>query len=216
MTWAGYAKWFLLTYGSSAPKPPRFWSGWLRYGRDPSLHTGEPVLPAGTAVTSSFLPRPKCSSPSYSGQTSSDAMMPQLRLLLFALWGSGALAHEGFIFHDRESLDVTLGKQCIHSLTAPVKCHPQVESMAELHYRGSLANTTLTDEVCTDECSSSLSEWFNSVERDCAGKVLDGSVPQRLGGFAWAGFNETCLKDPKTGCYCNGISPRDGKWMAGC
>ena len=125
--------------------------------------------------------------------------------LVILLEGSSAFPHEGFTLYDKESLGVILGKECISSLSEPIRCHPHMESMVELHYRGSPANTTLTDEVCTSECSASLADWFSSVERDCAGKFLDGSVPQRLGGIAWAGFNETCLKDSKTGCYCNGL-----------
>ena len=75
----------------------------------------------------------------------------------------------------------------------------------ELAYRGSLRNGALTDDVCSGECLGSLAGWLNEVTARCRSKTVDGSVPHRLGGYPWAGFNETCVRDPRTRQYCNGI-----------
>ncbi|RKK66849.1 hypothetical protein BFJ69_g15014 [Fusarium oxysporum] len=39
----------------------------------------------------------------------------------------------------------------------------------------------------------------------CQGEDFGDGVPQRYGGYIWAGWNETCIKDPKTKKYCNDI-----------
>lgn len=121
------------------------------------------------------------------------------------LSGYGVFAQSGsFTLYDAEDLDVTYGTACINSLSAPIGCNEYMRTMTALGYRSSLGNVSFTDEICSADCSSSLSTWFNSVARDCAGKELDGSVPQKLGGYMWAGYNETCIKDPRTKSYCNG------------
>lgn len=88
-------------------------------------------------------------------------------------------------------------------LLTRIQCHPLVKTITGFRYRGFLGNNTLGDEVWTEQCFSSLTEWFNSVVRDRVGKWVGGGIPQSLGGFTRARFNETCLKDPATGCYCN-------------
>ena len=76
-------------------------------------------------------------------------------------------------------------------------------------YHGSLRNATLTDEVCTETCSASLRTWFDTVVDSCADEDFGDGVPQRFGGYIWAGWNETCIQDPKTKEYCNGKSKLD-------
>jgi hypothetical protein len=78
--------------------------------------------------------------------------------------------------------------------------------MMELSYHGSLDNDTLTNLVCDASCEASLWQWYNSVERNCAGYMMPGGSPPVVFGVCmWAGFNEMCSKDKGTGEYCNGI-----------
>ncbi|KAF2466137.1 uncharacterized protein BDR25DRAFT_237808 [Lindgomyces ingoldianus] len=115
-----------------------------------------------------------------------------------------AIVH-GFVIYDSQKLDVTLGEGCINSLSANINCADYVQTFMMLSYRGSLENVTMTDTVCTSDCSGSLKNWFDSVSKSCAGKTLNDAVPMKFGGYMWAGFNETCVKDPKTKQYCNDI-----------
>lgn len=116
-----------------------------------------------------------------------------------------ARAQSSFTLYNETNLDVTLGPECIGALTSSIRCNPFVRSFTELAYRGSLQNVALTDDVCSSECLGSLTGWFNDVTARCQGKTVDGSVPNRLGGYLWAGFNETCVRDPRTKHYCNDI-----------
>ncbi|RTE76836.1 hypothetical protein BHE90_008696 [Fusarium euwallaceae] len=106
---------------------------------------------------------------------------------------------------DFDNLDV--GAACISALSSDITCNSYIRSFMQLRYRGSLQNVTLTDEICTGTCSASLRKWFDTVSKDCAGKTLgsSGMVPTLYGGNIWAGWNETCVKDPKTKKYCNDI-----------
>ncbi|RYP26769.1 hypothetical protein DL767_007901 [Monosporascus sp. MG133] len=104
-----------------------------------------------------------------------------------------------------ERLDVALGEACIDALAANIDCHSYVQTFTELRYRQSLQNVTLTDEICAADCSRSLRSWFNSVSTSCAGKTVNNGIPTKYGGYMWAGWNETCVKDPRTKQYCNDI-----------
>lgn len=112
---------------------------------------------------------------------------------------------EGIQLYLPESLDVTLAKSCINALTATIDCHSYVQTFTELHYRQSLQNVTLTDAICTTGCSQSLRSWFDSVSTACAGKTVGGAIPTKYGGYMWAEWNETCVKDPRTKQYCTNI-----------
>ncbi|KAM0344969.1 hypothetical protein ACHAPU_006847 [Fusarium lateritium] len=98
-----------------------------------------------------------------------------------------------------------LGEECVEALGAEIACHIEVRTFMQRAYRGPLRSTSLTDKVCTSECSASLRSWFNSVANVCDAKNFDGGVPMKFGGFMWAGWNETCVKDPKTKKYCNDV-----------
>lgn len=106
---------------------------------------------------------------------------------------------------DLDNYDV--GDACVSALSADIACNPYIRSFMELSYRGSLENVTLTSEICTGTCSASLRKWFDAVSKDCAGKSFGSSnaVLTQYGGNIWAGWNETCVKDPKTKRYCNGM-----------
>ncbi|KAL6229037.1 pectate lyase superfamily protein-domain-containing protein [Aspergillus navahoensis] len=113
----------------------------------------------------------------------------------------------GFSIYSTSRLEnLDLPPTCKTSLTERFKCDPYVSSMTRLGYHGSLENNTLTDSVCEASCSKSLQQWFNSVERNCAGHNMTlGAPPVIYGARMWAGYNETCLKDEDTGEYCNAI-----------
>ncbi|KPM44181.1 hypothetical protein AK830_g2384 [Neonectria ditissima] len=111
------------------------------------------------------------------------------------------------IYEDTDLDNYDVGDACVSALSADIACHPEIHSFLQPSYRGSLENVTLTDEICTGTCSASLRKWFNTVSNDCAGKSdeFNGNPPTRYGGYVWAGWNETCVKDPKTKKYCNDI-----------
>ncbi|KAF7544086.1 hypothetical protein G7Z17_g10231 [Cylindrodendrum hubeiense] len=106
---------------------------------------------------------------------------------------------------DLDTYDV--GDACVSALSADITCNSYIRSFMQSSYRGSLENITLTDQICTGICSASLRKWFDTVSKDCAGKTFASSntVPALYGGYIWAGWNETCIKDPKTRRYCNDI-----------
>lgn len=110
----------------------------------------------------------------------------------------------GFSLYQANSLDVTLGPSCINALAANIDCIDYTRQFMQLRYRTSLENITLTDQVCTGNCGSSLKSWFDTVTTQCAGKSLRDTIPTKFGGYIYAGWNETCVKDPKTKQYCNG------------
>lgn len=94
---------------------------------------------------------------------------------------------------------------CKTALTEVIKCDPHVRRFAELKYRGSLRNATLTDRVCDKGCGRSLKKWFDTVTVACSHQSLEKFVPTRVGGIIWAGWNETCLTEPSTGKNCNDV-----------
>lgn len=116
-----------------------------------------------------------------------------------------SLVKSEFTIYDPKSLDVSLGASCIEALSARIDCHEYVLNFMEPTYRISLQNQTLTESICMSDCSASLEGWFDSVTGSCAGKTVRGAIPTKFGGYMWAGLNETCVRDPKTGDYCNGM-----------
>ena len=125
-------------------------------------------------------------------------------LVAFGLF-LGVGAFRVFEVADLDNYDI--GDACVSALSADIACNPYIRSFMELSYRGSLENITLTDEICVGTCSGSLRKWFEAVSKDCAGKSFGSSgraIPTQYGGNIWAGWNETCVKDPKTNRYCNG------------
>jgi hypothetical protein len=107
------------------------------------------------------------------------------------------------IYDDSSFLDAALGESCIEALTAPIDCSPYVQTFQRLSYRGDL-DVALTDSICTAGCSYSLKTWFDTVSVRCVGKTVSGGISNRFGGYMWAGYNETCVKDPRPPrAYCN-------------
>ncbi|KAH6964590.1 hypothetical protein DER45DRAFT_642022 [Fusarium avenaceum] len=94
--------------------------------------------------------------------------------------------------------DVT--KACGVAISTEIDCHREAIGFLNGGWHGSLENDTLTDAVCTETCSQSLRNWVSTVSEDCEDEDKAGA-----GLRIWAGWNATCLKDTKTGRYCNDI-----------
>ncbi|KAF5551240.1 NAD-dependent deacetylase sirtuin-6 [Fusarium mexicanum] len=93
--------------------------------------------------------------------------------------------------------DVT--KACDKAMSADIDCDREVISFLNGGWYGSLDSEALTDAVCTKACSQSLQDWYTNVSKDCEEDKARGGL--RI----WTGWNATCLKDTKTGRYCNDI-----------
>ncbi|GAQ09970.1 glucan 1,3-beta-glucosidase [Aspergillus lentulus] len=128
-------------------------------------------------------------------------------LLAWLHTGTGAIGKRKFpgfyLWDDEQDQDVLSGvsSTCKASLTRLVECHDQVYMLRALQWRGSMHNDTLTDLMCDKTCGQSLQAWLESVSVDCA-REHDHVVLSEPGGIVWAGWNETCVKDPNTGKYC--------------
>lgn len=95
---------------------------------------------------------------------------------------------------------------CKTALTAKILCDYWVQSFTEPAYHGSLGNASLTDSICDESCGESLRSWFDNVNANCEGYTVAGDILTLYGGRMWAGYNGTCLTDPETGRYCNGMN----------
>jgi hypothetical protein len=128
-------------------------------------------------------------------------------VILFGLFSKPYFVNAQFTIYDNSTLlDDTLGEECLAALTATIECTPYVQEFQRLAYRWEL-DVELTDAICTQDCFSSLKSWFDSVAVKCAGKSVSDGVPTRYGGYMWAGYNETCVKDPRPPrAYCNSMS----------
>ncbi|KAF7180792.1 hypothetical protein CNMCM7691_010083 [Aspergillus felis] len=91
---------------------------------------------------------------------------------------AGQREFPGFSIYTSSGLeDADLPRACKNSLAERIKCDPHLSSMMQLSYHGSLDNDTLTDLVCDASCEASLQQWYNSVERNCAGYIMPGGSP---------------------------------------
>ncbi|KAE8381463.1 pectin lyase fold/virulence factor [Aspergillus bertholletiae] len=99
---------------------------------------------------------------------------------------TGQRTFTGFTIYEPDYLPSSFSDSCVTALTATIKCDLNVFQFSEPAYHGTLGNDTLTDMVCDQSCGESLATTI-------------------IGGNMWAGWNETCYKDPQTGQYCNDI-----------
>ncbi|KAF7946088.1 uncharacterized protein EAE97_005126 [Botrytis byssoidea] len=98
-----------------------------------------------------------------------------------------------------------LPNTCLTALTASIHCDSLLATYTTPQWAGSLENDMLTDSVCDPGCGSSIAFYFNTVSSSFAGYNITSAPPVMLGGFVWKGYNETCLKDPTSGLYCNDL-----------
>ncbi|KAL2811038.1 pectate lyase superfamily protein-domain-containing protein [Aspergillus granulosus] len=94
---------------------------------------------------------------------------------------------------------------CRTSMTQRIDCHDETYLLQGRSWKGGLGNDTLSDLVCSPGCEASIASWFNGVAGNCATEKERALIPTRLGGQLWAGWNETCLKDPDTDRYCGDV-----------
>ncbi|KAF5237099.1 hypothetical protein FAUST_6239 [Fusarium austroamericanum] len=114
-------------------------------------------------------------------------LLGSLAILAFSLCKSA----NAFKIYNPDVLNSdTFGEACVQALGAEIDCHKQVRSFMERRWHSSLQSTNITDQVFASNCDS---------------KNFDGEIPTLSGGLMWAGWNETCVKDPKTKRYCNEI-----------
>lgn len=118
---------------------------------------------------------------------------------------TGERTFPGFqLYTDDFISTLNLPSICATALTASIYCNNLLSTYTTPQWAGSLGNITLTNSVCDSGCGSSLASYFNTVQSACSGYNITGAPPTMLGGYVWQGYNETCLKDPTTGQYCNG------------
>ncbi|KAM6526030.1 hypothetical protein FSOLCH5_002161 [Fusarium solani] len=119
---------------------------------------------------------------------------------------SGPRPFPGFQVYTENSLrNVRVPDLCKKALSSNIFCNGYVESFQQPSYRGSIGNGTLAASICDEGCADSLATWFTSVETLCQGYNVSQQLPTTPGGRIWAGVNETCVKDSKTGDYCNDV-----------
>ena len=93
---------------------------------------------------------------------------------------------------------------CGTAMTRTIECHDHTYMFDDMKWRAGLQNDPLSDLVCDKTCGESIQAWFESVSLNCADHQKDNVVLTKPGGILWAGWNETCLKDPDTDRYCGG------------
>ncbi|KAJ4230740.1 hypothetical protein NW757_013954 [Fusarium falciforme] len=112
----------------------------------------------------------------------------------------------GFQLYTGDGLrNVDVPDACKKALSSKIICDQYITRFQEPSYRGSPDNEALTESICGKTCGKSLADWFNGVEAWCHGYNISRQLPTTRGGRMWAGVNETCVKDSKTGEYCNDI-----------
>jgi hypothetical protein len=127
---------------------------------------------------------------------------PALTLVVLCVCSNFTKAE--FVIYDGSTFDDNLGSRCVEALATSIDCDPYVQTFSEPRYHGEL-DLKQTDSICSSICGSSLKTWFDTVDTQCAGKTVYGAIPVKLGGYMWAGYNETCLRDPRPPrAYCNG------------
>lgn len=66
-------------------------------------------------------------------------------------------------------------------------------------------NDTVLDALCAPACEQSILSYRSKVISACKNdpQPFDGLPAQYFIDVIWASYNLTCLKDPKSGSYCN-------------
>ncbi|KAG7405905.1 hypothetical protein Forpe1208_v014093 [Fusarium oxysporum f. sp. rapae] len=117
---------------------------------------------------------------------------------LFITLGISSCVNAFSLYDAGTDKDVT--KACDKAMSADIDCNKKAFSFINGGWYGSLDSESLTDAVCTHTCSQSLQDWVTNVSEDC-----EDEDKARSGLRIWTGWNATCLKDTKTGRYCNDI-----------
>jgi hypothetical protein len=128
---------------------------------------------------------------------------------------TGEREFDGFQLYYLDDPDIVLVTDtCQAALTQTIKCHDilQIYRMPTPPMpRRILRNPTPLDEICDVGCGRSLRTYYEIVTVACEGQRMGGRKvaglrsPERAGGTIWTAYNETCLRDPVSGEYCNGM-----------
>ncbi|KAH8168700.1 LysM domain protein [Sarocladium implicatum] len=114
----------------------------------------------------------------------------------------------GFQLMPSEALERTdLSSTCKGVLGQTIQCEEYVASLGARDYHGSLDDKQLTDAVCVASCRTSLQNAQRRLLGACADtpEIWPGYPVTALVESVLSGWNETCLKDPDTGAYCNDV-----------
>ncbi|KAK1145845.1 hypothetical protein N8T08_003791 [Aspergillus melleus] len=119
----------------------------------------------------------------------------------------GEVTFPGFQIYDLDNLNNVDGltSTCKTALSQAIRCSPFLETFRFPNIGKYIENSTEADMVCAPSCGASLKSWFDNVSSSCTNQSLGFSDPSRYGGYIYAAYNQTCLKDPKTGQYCQSI-----------
>lgn len=155
-----------------------------------------------TRASESSKPNHHTSSPTNTDTTSKSSTHPP----------EAGPSFEGFQVYTLESLNKptlqTVPQGCKTALAARIHCNRYVSTWTNPSYHGPLNKTKVTS-VCAKSCGESLENYFKQVSKNCSSVGnINNHVPELVGGRMWAGYNETCLRQPKKheGEYCNGMS----------
>ncbi|KAH7124727.1 pectate lyase superfamily protein-domain-containing protein [Dactylonectria macrodidyma] len=151
---------------------------------------------------------PLGSTPTYAKDNMNGFLASILAWLQGADQTSGKRVFEGYqVWTDEEldELDLDLPDSCVSALTERIKCDKLTMDFMTAGMRGSLGEKNITDSVCDKGCGESLKTYFDVVSVACDGYRVEDAIPTLAGGSIWAGYNETCLKDTKSGKYCHEI-----------
>ena len=116
----------------------------------------------------------------------------------FQVLETGFLANESSVF---------ISDGCVSAMESSVSCNQWIQANAYDDWYGPL-NDTVLDSLCTPQCKPSIKSYRSRVTAACQNdpQPFDGLPPEYFIDVVWASYNLTCLKDPKSGDYCNGKS----------
>lgn len=113
----------------------------------------------------------------------------------------------GYYLYSSPNSDDLLNKvssTCKTAMTRLIECADETYSFLQPAWPQAYANDTLAD-ICDSRCELSIKTWYDDVTTYCSQFDTKEDVMNYRGGILWAGWNQTCLKDPDSGSYCGGV-----------
>lgn len=99
----------------------------------------------------------------------------------------------------------TVSSTCKTAMTRLIECADETYSFLQPAWPQAYANDTLADMVCDSSCELSIKTWYDDVTTYCNQFDTKQDVMNYRGGILWAGWNQTCLKDPDSESYCGSV-----------
>ncbi|KAH8431631.1 LysM peptidoglycan-binding domain-containing protein [Aspergillus melleus] len=127
--------------------------------------------------------------------------------ILVACRSIGGDIFPGFQIYELDNLNDVAGltSACKTALSQTIRCHPFLKTFKSQNVGKYIDDAMEADMICAPSCGDSLKSWFDNVSTSCINQTLGFSKPSRNGGYIYAGYNQTCHKDPETGQYCQSI-----------